>query len=118
MKRRDPDVYLGHIEDAIRDVNQYLGDYTWEEFLDDGKTQDAVMRKLEVIGEAVKNFPEEFLEKWPDVPWRDIADFRNVLIHEYFDVDLEEVWNTVKNDLPVLGERIRGVREKIKKDAG
>ena len=66
MKRRDPDVYLGHIEDAIRDVNQYLGDYTWEEFLDDGKTQDAVMRKLEVIGEAVKNFPEEFLEKWPD----------------------------------------------------
>jgi len=68
--------------------------------------QDSIIRRLEVIGEAVRQVPEEFKKEHPDIPWRDIGDFRNVLVHEYFGLKIDRVWNVIHKDLPKLKERI------------
>lgn len=71
--------------------------------------QDAVVRRIEIIGEAVRNLPNDFKESNPKTPWLDIADMRNKLIHEYFDVDLELVWEVIKKDLPELKKQIENL---------
>ena len=75
---------------------------TFEAFCTDKKTVDAVVRNLEVIGEAARHVPEEMRVRFPDVAWSDMSDMRNVLIHEYFGVDLPILWNTIRSDLPPL----------------
>jgi len=75
-------------------------------FLNDAKTQSAVLHQLLVVGEAVRRLSEELLGRYPDVPWRLMAGMRNKIVHEYDDVDLEEVWKTVRDDLPRLIEAL------------
>jgi uncharacterized protein with HEPN domain len=72
----------------------------------------AVIREFEIIGEAVGKLPESIKKNYPDAPWQDIKDFRNLLVHEYFGVDLEIVWNTICNDLPILLDTIRRLMTK------
>jgi len=98
---KDDRAYLLHIRDAI----DLIADYTKDgraTFLSDSKTQDAVLRKLEVIGEAVKHLSSTAKERNPDIPWRAISGLRDKLIHEYFGVNLSLVWEVVERDLPVL----------------
>ncbi len=83
------------------------------EFYEDSIVQDAVLRRLEIIGEAVKNVPDDFRAKYPDVPWRQIAGMRDVLIHAYFGVNLRRVWKVVKEDLPGLKLKILKILEEI-----
>jgi len=71
--------------------------------------QSAIVREIEIIGEAVKNLPISFREKYSSVPWRDIAGMRDVIIHSYFDIDLDAVWKTIKDDLPRLGYQIESI---------
>jgi hypothetical protein len=78
------------------------------------KTKDAVVRNLEVIGEAVKNVPDEFKEKYPEIKWKAIAGMRDKLIHEYFGVSFSLVWGTIKNDLPDLEPKIKRILEEVK----
>ena len=78
-----------HVLESIERIEEYTAGVTKEEFLKSTLLQDAVIRRLEVIGEAVKNMPEEIKARYPDVPWRQIASMRDVLIHKYFGVDLE-----------------------------
>lgn len=94
-------IYLLHIRDAIDNIKEYTKDGK-EGFLKDRKTQDAVIRNLEIIGEAVKNIPTSFKGLYPDTPWREIAGMRDVLIHEYFGVDLKIVWDVVEKHVPRL----------------
>ncbi len=75
---------------------------SFEDFSKDRKTYQAVIREFEIIGEAIGNLSEEYKNKHKNVPWQDIKDFRNILIHEYFGVDLEIVWKVIEEDLPVL----------------
>ena len=98
------EVYIRHVLDAIAAVEKYTGGLSKEYFLDkrNQMMQDAVIRELEVIGEAVKRLSDNLKEKSTDVPWRDIGDMRNILIHEYFGVDLEIVWETLQSDVPHL----------------
>lgn len=99
---KEPSVFLLHIKDSINQIEAYVGGYSYEQFSSDRKTQDAVIRQLEIIGVATSNLASTFRESKPEIPWREIADFRNVLAHEYWDVDMEIVWNAIKGDLPKL----------------
>jgi uncharacterized protein with HEPN domain len=83
------------------------------EFLRDLKTQDAVVRSFEVLGEAAKRVPEPVRELAPDIPWKRIAGFRDVLIHDYEGVDLEEVWKRVEHDLPPLRAQLEGLLKRL-----
>jgi uncharacterized protein with HEPN domain len=86
---------------------------TEEEFYKNYQTQDAVIRRLEIIGEAVKNIPHEFREKYPKIPWKKVAGLRDVLIHGYFGVNLRRVWKTIVKDLPELKEEIMKVKKSL-----
>ena len=95
----DPRVYLTDIADAIRLIRQFVEKADYAEFRSDLKTQSAVLRQLEVIGEAVKRIPESVRSREPTVEWRKIAGLRDTLIHEYADVDLEIIWEIVSSRL-------------------
>lgn len=95
------EVYLRHILDAIRCIESYI-EVGRDEFFASSMRQDAVVRQLEVIGEAVKQISQVVRDRRPEIPWRDIAGMRDVLIHAYFSVDLEQVWEVTQRDLQDL----------------
>jgi uncharacterized protein with HEPN domain len=101
----DDQAYLAHIRDAIRRIEAFTSGGR-EQFFADPMVQDAVIRNLEVIGEAVKGLSESLRSANPDVPWKQIAGMRDVLIHHYFGVKLETVWQVVIEHLPPLGQRV------------
>jgi uncharacterized protein with HEPN domain len=101
-------VYLEHIRDAISRIESYTTGGR-DVFLEQPMVQDAVMRNLEIVGEAAKRLSPESTAKSPDVDWRRIAGLRDVLIHHYFGVNLETVWNVVQNRLPELKKRVQSL---------
>lgn len=108
-------VYLKHILDAISNIEEFLAGVTREEFLGNVEKQYAVLRGLEIIGEATKNLSRELKTRYPGVPWREIAGMRDKIIHQYFGVELNLVWNTVKTKLPELKDKILKILEKMEK---
>ena len=90
------------IIEAIEKICRYTGGLNFEAFSADEKTVDAVVRNLEIIGEAVRHIPEEILKEFPALPWAEMRGIRNVLIHEYFGVSLPILWKTTQTDLPPL----------------
>lgn len=104
---KDPVVYLRHIEDCMQQILEYTHGMELADFLRNRMTQDAVIRNLEVMGEAAKNIDTEFRQKYPEVEWRKMAGMRDKLIHEYMAVDKWAVWEVVKNVLPELLDEIR-----------
>lgn len=104
MSERDFNLYLAEISESGEAVKTYVQGFNLERFRNDRKTYSAVIREFEIIGEAVGKLPDEVKGKYPDVPWQDIKDFRNILIHEYFGVDLEIVWQVIHTELTVLME--------------
>ena len=106
---RDSDIYLEDILEAIERIQGYVQDVTREDFETDGMRIDAVIRNLEVIGEAVKQVPDSVREKYPNVAWRKIAGLRDILIHKYFDVNLEVVWSVVQSNIPILKIEIQQI---------
>jgi uncharacterized protein with HEPN domain len=99
--------YLKHILDAALRIREFTEGMNLEQFLEDSKTQSAVVRELEVIGEATKGLSRDFREEHPKIPWAAVAGTRDRLIHGYFDVDLHQVWQTTKSDLPQLKETVK-----------
>lgn len=100
--KKDPHVYLIHILKSIEAIEKYLQRVSKEDFLESEEKQDLITRRLEVIGEAARQISEEFKRQHPEVPWRDIGDMRNVLIHVYFDIDYTIVWKTATALVPQL----------------
>lgn len=97
--------FLDYIEDiieAMNDAMSFIEGMEYDDFLKDRKTIYAVIRAIEIIGEAVKKIPESVKNRYPQIPWRDMAGMRDKLIHEYFGVNLRAVWDTVKQDIPNL----------------
>ena len=96
---------IGLIENSLRGLSK-------EEFESDKDIIDANVRRLEIIGEAVKNIPHSFREKYPEVPWKDIAGMRDIIIHGYFKVDLDTVWRVREEELPILKRKILKIKKK------
>lgn len=114
MSKRGDIEFLNDIDEAIRRIEFYAQDIDYENFLEDIKTQDAVIRNLEIIGEAAKNITDELKEKHPQILWKDLAGIRDKLIHHYFGVNLEVVWTIIDEDLPQLRKEIQQAKEKDK----
>jgi len=98
---------------SIQDVEEFITGITFEDFLKDKKTIKAVIRSLEVLGEASKKIPDEVRNRYPRIPWKRMAGMRDKLIHEYFGVDLEIVWNVAKKELPPVKSSIEKLVREI-----
>jgi uncharacterized protein with HEPN domain len=101
-QNREPFDYLEDILDAIKKAASFVGGMSFKEFSEDDKTAFAVIRALEIIGEATKNIPESFRNIHPEIPWRSMAGIRDKLIHDYIGINLKVVWKTATEDLPLL----------------
>lgn len=104
-------VYLDDILESIGHIRDYVKGKSFKDFETDVALQDAVVRRLEIIGEAAKRIPDRIRKKCPKIPWKDIAGMRDVLIHEYAGVSAETVWKTVQDDLDALGECVRTLKK-------
>ena len=107
---RDDRVYLTHIRDALQQVVTYTDGLDYAGFLSNRMVQDAVIRQFEIIGEATKNLSDAFRDNHPAIPWKDLAGFRDKLIHQYFGVDLAMVWQSVVDDVPMLLEELANMQ--------
>ena len=105
--RKDPQVFLKHILESIEWIEKETKNLSKSKFTQDVPSQDIVIRRLEIIGEATKNLPSDFKKKYPDIPWKKIAGLRDKLIHGYFGIDLNLVWSVVQNEIPLLKEQIK-----------
>jgi len=111
---RDYSIYLNDILSNIETAERFITGISFEEFAKDDKTNYAVVRCFEIIGEASKHIPAGLRNKYPDVPWKTIVGTRNVITREYAAVDLTEVWKTTKNDLPPLKKQILKILADLK----
>ena len=110
--KRNVNLYANDILESILQIEEYVKNASRKIFMENKQIQDATLRRLEIIGEAVKNIPQEIRKKYPRTPWKEIAGMRDVVTHIYFGVNIERVWNVVKNDLPKLKEEIKKISEK------
>lgn len=112
---RIPD-YLEHILEALKRIFDYVEDIGEVGFLTNALVQDAVLRNLEIIGEAsnkLVRYHDEFIKQYPDVPWEDMYWMRNRISHGYFSIDFEIIWKTIEQDLPTLEEQIQNIYKKV-----
>lgn len=109
MKTREYRDYIQDIIESINDIEVFTKNMCFENFIKDKKTINAVIRSIEVIGEATKKIPNTIRKKNPSIPWKKMADMRDKLIHEYFGIDLAILWKTVKEDIPSLHSLIQNL---------
>ena len=115
MKGRDYRDFLHDILDAIKDIESFIDNLSYDEFVNDRKTLNAVIRSIEVIGEATKNLPGQIKEKHPDLPWKRMASMGDKLVHGYFGIDNKTLYRTAKEDIPTLKSSIQAILEKEEK---
>lgn len=115
MKIHSDIPYLEHILEAIDNMTQSIEDISKERFIENKDIQDANIRRLEIIGEAVKNISNKTKEKHPQVPWKEIAGTRDKMIHHYFGVDLNLVWTILTRDIPLLKKQITRIKQELEK---
>lgn len=113
MSKKDI-LYLDDILESLLAIQAYVEKIDYPTFIGDRKTYSATIREFQIIGEAVNNLSDEIKLRYTEVKWQDIKDFRNILIHEYFGVDLELVWNVIQEDLPKLLKIIKEIKENFK----
>ena len=109
MSERSDDDFLADILEAVRRIGIYTDGMRYERFLEDEKTQDAVIRNLEIVGEATKGISSQLRQENPGVPWKGMSEVRDRLIHGYFGVNLDIVWSIIRDELPTLETQIAGI---------
>ena len=108
---RDDYIYLKHILDAISRIEEYTYEIKYEDFMKNYLIQDGIIRQIQIIGEATKRLSEEIKSKHLDIPWKDITGMRDKLVHDYFGVDLDAVWDTVEKDVPEMKSKLKSIIE-------
>jgi len=111
-KRRDID-FIEDILICLEKITQYISNYSYDDFLDDYKTQDAIIRNIEIIGEACKKISPALKSNYKNVPWKMIAGTRDKLIHGYFGVNIDIVWEIATIDVPILEQEIRKIKNEF-----
>lgn len=114
--KRDFALYLKDIVESIGKIEQFIGEMTFGDFVKDEKTNNAVIRKLEVIGEAVKHLPDAITKQHAAIPWKDMARTRDKIIHFYFGVDYEIIWKVIKEQLPAIKVRLQEIIEGVSEE--
>ena len=109
---RDYNLFLQDILNACQKIQRYTQNLTFGEFSKDDKTIDAVIRNFEIIGQATRKIPDSVKDNNTNIDWQAIIGMRNIIIHDYFGIDLEEVWKTIQEDIPVLESAIKTIIEK------
>ena len=107
-------LFIEDILESIKLIEKYIRNISKENLDNNQKLKDSIARRLEIIGEAVKNIPDYFREKYPEVPWKKIAGLRDIIIHTYFNIDLDITWDIIKKDLPDLKEKMLKIRTEMK----
>ena len=113
---RDPRLYLKDILEAMEAIERFVGGMNFETFEDDDMRVSAVIQKFEIIGEASKNVPKSIKQKYTSIPWSDMAGMRDRLIHFYFGIKYDLVWNTIKQDIPEVKPLIREILEELESE--
>ena len=111
---KDDRLYLVHIRDCIDHILRFTNEGK-NAFLVDRKTQDAVLRNLHTLSESIRRISTDTKVKYPEVPWRDISAFRNVVVHDYLGIELERIWDIIERDLPILKIQISAICDELEK---
>ena len=111
--KRDVMLFIGDILESIEAIEEFSKDINKEELNSNRLKRNAIVREIEIIGEAVKNIPDNLKEKYPEIPWKKIAGLRDIIIHTYFNIDLDITWEIIKKDIPILEKQIRIIKENI-----
>ncbi len=109
--KKDINIFLEHILESINLIEEYVRDKKKSDFLQSKQLQDSIMRRIEIIGEAIKNIPDDFKEKNNKIPWKQITGMRDILIHQYFGIDLNLTWEVIEKDLPKLKKQIISIKK-------
>jgi uncharacterized protein with HEPN domain len=117
MSDRDPLLFVEDIIEAIEKIERYTMNLTLDTFERNELVIDAVIRNFEIIGEAANNLTSDIYEKYHNVEWRKIIDFRNVMIHAYFGIMYSTVWNTIKNNIPVLKDQMLIIKAELDRNS-
>lgn len=114
--KRDDFVYVAHIIDAIESIQSFVKNISYEEFNSNDMILSAVIRKFEIMGEATSNISENLRNKTPDIEWQILKNFRNHLIHQYFGIDTQTVWDAINENIEPLKEKLIIVRNELEKN--
>ncbi len=110
---KDARIFIEHIIESIELIEKYIKNHTKNDFLSSAQLQDSVIRRLEIIGEAVKNIPDNYRKEYPDIKWKEIAGLRDILIRQCFGIDFELTWEIVIRDLPEIKNKIILIKDKL-----
>lgn len=115
MSKRDWKLFIIDILECIEKIEDYMSEMSFEEFIKDNKTKDAVVRNFEIISEAAKQIPEQVRKKYAEIPWLQIIGLRHRLVHGYFVIDYNIVWNIAREEIPDLKEKIKNILKEMQK---